>query len=56
MAAFPSTAWFRAIDGVLQAAVPAGLKIAANPIPLSEVEQAWPREDGMGRIVFTIAA
>jgi len=46
----------RAIDGVLQAAVPAGLKIEANPIPLSEVEQAWPRGDGIGRIVFTIGA
>ncbi len=45
-----------AIDGVLQAAVPAGFKIATTPVPLADVEKAWPRDDGAGRTVFTIDA
>jgi hypothetical protein len=34
--------------------VPAGFKIAANPVPLSDVEQAWTRDDSVGRTVLTI--
>jgi NADPH:quinone reductase-like Zn-dependent oxidoreductase len=43
-----------AIDGLLQAAIPAGFKIAARPIPLSEVGEAWLREDGAQRTVFVV--
>ena len=45
-----------AIDGLLRATAPAGLKIAFNPVPLSDVEQAWPRDDSARRTVFTVGA
>ena len=45
-----------AIDGVLRATAPAGLKIALNPVPLSDVEEAWPRDDIARRTVFTVSA
>jgi hypothetical protein len=41
---------------VLRATAPAGLKIAANPVPLSDVEEAWPRDDSARRTVFTTSA
>jgi NADPH:quinone reductase-like Zn-dependent oxidoreductase len=50
----PPDRFIRAIDGVFRAAVPAGLRIEVNPIPLSEVELAWPRDDSARRTVFTI--
>jgi len=43
-----------AVGGLLQAAVPGGFKIAVNPIPLSEVEQAWANDDGTKRTVLTV--
>jgi NADPH:quinone reductase-like Zn-dependent oxidoreductase len=43
-----------AVGGLLQATVPGGLAIAATPVPLSEVEQAWPRDDSTRRTVFTV--
>ena len=43
-----------AIGAALQAAAPCGFKIAAKPVPLSDVEQAWARDDGGQRIVFTV--
>ena len=43
-----------AVGGLLQAAVPGGFKIAVNPIPLSEVEQAWANDDGTRRTVLTV--
>jgi NADPH:quinone reductase-like Zn-dependent oxidoreductase len=45
-----------AIDGVFRAAAPAGLKIATSPVPLSDVEKAWARDESDGRIVLTIGA
>jgi NADPH:quinone reductase-like Zn-dependent oxidoreductase len=50
----PVDRFVQAIDGVLRAAVPAGLRIAVNPVPLSDVEQAWPRDDSSRRTVFTV--
>lgn len=41
-----------AIDGVLRATVPGRFGIAAKPLPLSEVEQAWPKDDSSCRTVF----
>jgi NADPH:quinone reductase-like Zn-dependent oxidoreductase len=41
------------VDALLLATVPGGFKIAAKPVPLSEVEQAWPRDDSTRRTVFT---
>ena len=44
----------RAVDGLLRATVPAGFAIAASPAPLSDVEQAWRRDDGARRTVLTV--
>jgi len=43
-----------AIRGLLHATVPAGLAIASTPVPLAEVEQAWPKDDSTRRTVFTV--
>lgn len=45
-----------AIDGVLQAAVPGGFRIAAQAVPLADAEQAWPKDDSTRRTVFTVAS
>ena len=44
----------KAVGGLLQATLPGGFLIAANPVPLSEVEQAWPKDDSTRRTVFTL--
>ncbi|MGA7809569.1 quinone oxidoreductase family protein [Bradyrhizobium sp.] len=43
-----------AIRGLLQATTQGGFKIAANPVPLSEVEQAWLSDDNTRRTVLTV--
>jgi NADPH:quinone reductase-like Zn-dependent oxidoreductase len=43
-----------AIGTVLQAAVPSSYKIAVNPVPLSEVEEAWTKDHSTHRTVFTV--
>ena len=43
-----------AVDGLLQATVPGGFQIASTVVPLSQVEQAWPRDDSTRRTVFTL--
>jgi NADPH:quinone reductase-like Zn-dependent oxidoreductase len=43
-----------AIGALLQAAVPGGFKIAAKPVPLSDVEHAWPKDNSTCRTVFTL--
>ncbi len=43
-----------AIGGLLCATVPGGFRIAARPVPLSDVEQAWPLDDSTRRTVFTM--
>jgi NADPH:quinone reductase-like Zn-dependent oxidoreductase len=40
---------------LLHAAGPGGFEIATTPVPLSEVEQAWTRDDSTRRTVFTLA-
>jgi NADPH:quinone reductase-like Zn-dependent oxidoreductase len=45
-----------AIDGLLRAAAPAGLKIATNPVPLSDVARAWALDDSSKRTVLTVGA
>src|SRR5580692_989689 len=50
----PFDRFLRAIDGLFRATVPAGFKIATNPVSLSDVEQAWTRDDSAGRTVLTI--
>ncbi len=44
------------VGGLFHAARPAGLQIAAKPVPLSEVEQAWPEDDSTRRTVFIVDA
>lgn len=41
----PHDRLLKAISGVLKATMPGGFKIAAQPVPQSEVEQAWPKDD-----------
>lgn len=41
-----------AIGAMLRAVVPAGLTVAADPVPLADVERAWDADAG-GRVVFT---
>jgi NADPH:quinone reductase-like Zn-dependent oxidoreductase len=42
------------IGAVLKAAVPAGLTIATNAVPLSRVEQTWSTDDSSRRTVLTV--
>lgn len=42
------------IRELLQATIPGGFKITANPVPLADVEQAWPRDDSTRRTVFIV--
>jgi NADPH:quinone reductase-like Zn-dependent oxidoreductase len=42
------------IGDLLHAAVPAGFKIEATSVRLSDVERAWPNDDSARRTVFTV--
>jgi NADPH:quinone reductase-like Zn-dependent oxidoreductase len=42
------------IREMMQAVVPAGFRIATRPVPLSEVGEAWAKDDSRQRTVFTI--
>jgi NADPH:quinone reductase-like Zn-dependent oxidoreductase len=44
----------KAIDELMQAAVPGGFEIATKTFPLSEVEQVWAVAEGTPRSVFQI--
>ncbi len=41
------------IGQLLRTTVPAGFQIATTPVPLSDVERAWPDDDSTKRTVFT---
>ena len=43
-----------AIEAALQAAASGGCKIAQEPVPVAQVEQAWTRDAGGRRMVFTL--
>ncbi|MDE1997101.1 MAG: zinc-binding alcohol dehydrogenase family protein [Rhizobiaceae bacterium] len=45
-----------AVGELLKATTPAGFAIAAKPVPLSDVERAWPEDDSARRTVFTMNA
>lgn len=49
----PLSGLVNAIGEMLQAARAAGLKVATETVPLERVEEAWTKDDGTGRIVFT---
>lgn len=44
----------KAIGGLLHAALPGGFKIAVQPVPLPDVEQAWLNDVSTQRTVFTL--
>jgi NADPH:quinone reductase-like Zn-dependent oxidoreductase len=44
----------QSISKVFEAVGPAGLKIATQVVPLSDVEQVWEKASGKPRVVFTI--
>jgi NADPH:quinone reductase-like Zn-dependent oxidoreductase len=44
----------KVIGELLQAVMPGGFKIAAKPVPLSKIEQAWPKDDSTRRTVFIV--
>ena len=50
----PFDRFVHAIGELLRATVPCGFAIATHAIPLSDVEQAWLRDDSVGRTVFTM--
>jgi len=43
-----------AIGGVMQAVVPGKLRIAAEAVPLQDVEANWNRDSGNSRVVFVV--
>jgi hypothetical protein len=43
-----------AIGGVLQAVVPARLKIETRVVPLAQVEDTWNNDSGNSRVVFDV--
>jgi NADPH:quinone reductase-like Zn-dependent oxidoreductase len=49
----PLDRFVHAIGGLLRATVPGGFQIATKAVALSEVAQAWPRDDSKQRTVFT---
>jgi len=55
LGSIPLARFVSCIGALLHAAVPGGFKIATNPVALSEVEQAWPKDDSTCRTVFTLA-
>ena len=45
---------FNAVGKLLHAVIPAGFRIETTPVPLSEVERAWPDDDSTRRTVLTV--
>ncbi|HWY77477.1 MAG TPA: zinc-binding alcohol dehydrogenase family protein, partial [Verrucomicrobiae bacterium] len=43
-----------AIHGVMQAVVPAKLKIKTEIVPLAKVEETWNKDSGHSRVVFVV--
>lgn len=56
LGSIPLGRFVQAIGGLLRATVPGGFQIAAKAVALSEVEQAWPRDESKRRTVFTLEA
>ena len=47
-------ALLESIRNIFEAVQPAGLKVATEVVPLSEVEDVWERAAGKPRVVFTM--
>jgi hypothetical protein len=54
MGSIPLNRLLKAIEGVLQAAVPGKFEMATTTVPLSQVEDAWSREIHQSRTVFVV--
>lgn len=54
LGSIPITRFMAATADLMAAAIPAGLTIATTPVPLSDVERAWPLDDSQLRTVFTM--
>jgi hypothetical protein len=52
----PRDRFIGVLADLLKSAVPAGLKIATHPTPLSQVESAWSLTDSTRRTVLTVNA
>ena len=52
----PRDRFVHAIGSLLRATVPGGFQIATHLVPLSDIVQAWPRDDSKRRTVVTLAA
>ena len=52
MGSIPFQGLVSSISGVLQAVVPAKLKIETEVVPLAGVEEAWNKDSGASRVVF----
>ena len=52
----PLERFLHVIGELLRAATPGKFQIAAKPVPLAEVEQAWPKDDPTRRTVLTMGA
>jgi NADPH:quinone reductase-like Zn-dependent oxidoreductase len=50
----PLDRFVAAIGGLLHATSPGGFQIEATPVPLSDVERAWPKDDSTRRTVFIV--
>lgn len=50
----PRERFIEAASGLLQAAVPAGLRIGTRPIPLSQIAAVWSETDSTRRTVLTV--
>jgi NADPH:quinone reductase-like Zn-dependent oxidoreductase len=46
--------FLKAVEALLQATVTGGFKIAVTPVPLSHIEETWPKDVSTKRTVFTI--
>jgi NADPH:quinone reductase-like Zn-dependent oxidoreductase len=55
LGSIPLERFVHAAEGLLRAATPGGFQIAFRPVPLAEVERAWPLDDSARRTVFTVA-
>lgn len=50
----PAERFIEAIGALLQATTSGGFRIAFKPVPLSDFDAAWPRDDSTCRTVFTV--
>ena len=55
MGSIPLNGMVGAIQGVIEAVVPAKLKIKTEIVPLAKVEETWNKDSGRSRVVFVVS-